>query len=50
MDREARMALYAQAEQIMIDEAPLIPISTSGNYAAVATSRRVYVQLQRQRD
>ena len=36
-DREARMALYAQAEQIMIDDAPLIPISTSGNYSAVAS-------------
>lgn len=36
-DRGARMALYAQAEQIMIDDAPLIPISTSGNYSAVAS-------------
>ena len=36
MDREARMGLYAQAEQILIDEAPLIMISAPGNYAAVA--------------
>lgn len=36
MEREARMGLYAQAEQILIDEAPLIMISAPGNYAAVA--------------
>ena len=36
MDREARMGLYAQAEQILIDEAPLVMISAPGNYAAVA--------------
>lgn len=36
MDREARMGLYAQAEQILIDEAPLIMISAPGNYAAVS--------------
>ena len=36
MDRESRMGLYAQAEQILIDEAPLIMISAPGNYAAVA--------------
>ena len=36
MDRETRMGLYAQAEQILIDEAPLVMISTSGNYSAVA--------------
>jgi oligopeptide transport system substrate-binding protein len=35
-DREARMDLYAQAEQILIDEAPLIMINTSGQYTALA--------------
>lgn len=36
MDREKRMELYAQAEQILIDEAPLIPIETGVNNAAIA--------------
>lgn len=36
LDREKRMDLYAQAEQILIDEAPLIPIETGVNHAAVA--------------
>lgn len=36
MDRETRMGLYAQAEQILIDEGPLVMISTSGIYSAVA--------------
>lgn len=35
-DREKRMGLYAQAEQILIDEAPLIMVNTSGMYTAVA--------------
>ena len=37
MDRETRMGLYAQAEQILVDDAPLIMISTSGMYSAVAS-------------
>ncbi len=35
-DRATRMETYAKAEQILIDEAPLIPIETSVNYSAVA--------------
>ncbi len=35
-DREKRMSLYAQAEQILLDEAPLIMINTSGMYTAIA--------------
>lgn len=37
LDRAARMKLYAQAEQILIDEAPLIPINTGGGYCAIST-------------
>ena len=36
LDREARMALYAQAEQILLDEAPLILINSDGNYSAIS--------------
>ena len=35
-DRTKRMALYAQAAQILTDELPLIPINTNGNYYAVS--------------
>lgn len=35
-DRAKRMEDYAKAEQIFIDEGPLIPIETGVNYAAVA--------------
>lgn len=43
LDRPTRMGLYAQAEQIMIDEAPLIPINTAGGYSAVADYVEGYV-------
>lgn len=36
LDRETRMALYAQAEQILIDEAPLVMINSDGSYSAVS--------------
>ena len=35
-ERAKRMEDYAKAEQIFIDEGPLIPIETGVNYAAVA--------------
>lgn len=37
LDREARMQLYAKAEQILIDEAPLVMINTDGSYSAISS-------------
>jgi ABC-type transport system substrate-binding protein len=36
-DQEERAAIYQQAQQIVIDDAPVIPLYTSSTYEALRT-------------
>ncbi|MGN1390079.1 MAG: ABC transporter substrate-binding protein [Bulleidia sp.] len=45
-DRTKRMELYAQAAQILTDEAPLIPINTDGSYYAVSSEYSNFIVAQ----
>ncbi len=44
MDRTTRMGLYAEAEQILVDEAPLIFLASGDNAAALASNVSGFVQ------